>query len=84
MAVLKVRIMTPQKMLYDGPAFAVSSKNSSGPFDILAGHANFITIIKSQPITVTKQDNSKVIFNFSQAIIYNASNVISVYAEPTT
>lgn len=84
MTLLKVKVMTPQQLLFDGEVFAVSSKNSEGPFDILAGHANFITIIKGQPITLTKQDHSKTTFNFSQAIIYNSNSLVSIYAEPVT
>ncbi len=79
---LNVKIMTPHKILFSGKAFSVSSKNSEGNFDILPEHANFITLIENQPIQIVKDNRESVSFNFTQAIIYNESNNVSVYAEP--
>lgn len=47
---LQVQVITSNKPLYDGPAFAVSSVNSVGPFDILPQHENFITLLKKNVI----------------------------------
>lgn len=81
---LQVKVMTPKETLFEGKALAVSSKNSGGKFDILAYHANFITIIENVPIEVLKEDRQKLTFKFSQAIIYNTKNQVTVYAEPKT
>ena len=79
---LKVKIMTPGEVLYNGPALAVSSANSQGKFDIIPQHANYITIVENQPVTLTKLDHTKQSFNFSQAIIYHYNNQITIYADP--
>lgn len=42
---LKVRVLTPEGVLYDGAVLAVSGVNETGPFAILPQHANFISII---------------------------------------
>lgn len=34
-----------EKIIFDGEVLSVSSKNSSGNFDILGYHANFISLI---------------------------------------
>lgn len=81
---LKVTIMTPREIVFDAPAFAVSSKNSEGSFDILPGHANFISIIQNQPIKITKPDKSTQLFNFERAIIKSAKNEVRIYADPKT
>jgi F0F1-type ATP synthase epsilon subunit len=47
---LTVMIMTPEKVLFTGEATSVSSINDTGPFDILAGHSNFISLIKDSLI----------------------------------
>ncbi len=74
--------MTPKEMLYNGVAKAVSSKNTEGKFDIIPMHANFITIVENQPIIVLTDKNQKITYNFSQAIIYNLNDQVSVFAEP--
>lgn len=80
--ILTVKVMTPKQMVFDGQALSVSSKNSQGNFDILPEHANFITIINAQPIKIQKTDKQILTLNFNQAIIYNTSNKVSIFAEP--
>lgn len=47
---LKVKILSPTQTIYDGEALSVSSTNSTGKFDILPFHANFITLIQKSSI----------------------------------
>lgn len=81
---LTVTVMTPKQILYQGPALAVSSKNSEGKFDILAFHANFISIIENELITVLTDKKEQIEFKFAQAIIVNSDNKLTVFAEPTS
>ena len=82
--ILKVKIITPKQVVYEGDASSISSINSQGRFDILPEHANFITMIQNQPIEVVDSSNKLQTFKFTQAIIYNADNKVSVFAEPLT
>ena len=77
---IEIRIASPEKVLWEGAGFAVSSKNSQGKFDILPHHASFLTIVEDQPIKISSQRN-KVLqeFRFPQALIYNRDNKVSVY-----
>jgi F0F1-type ATP synthase epsilon subunit len=79
---IEVKIVTPQETLYDGKAIAISSRNSQGSFDLLAEHANFITIIDKQPITVYKPDHTTVVFSFLQAVVYLENNKVTVFGNP--
>lgn len=56
--VLNVKIISPTQTIFDGEAYAVSSVNSAGKFDILPYHANFITLVQNSPIIlrVKKKD----------------------------
>lgn len=49
---LKVKILSPTQTIYDGEAVSVSSVNSLGKFDILPYHANFITLVQKNPVTL--------------------------------
>lgn len=40
--ILQVVVRSREGLLFEGPAWAVSSTNKIGPFDILALHANFV------------------------------------------
>jgi hypothetical protein len=42
---MDVKVYSPFKDYYDGPAFSISAENTTGPFDILPQHHNFITLL---------------------------------------
>jgi F0F1-type ATP synthase epsilon subunit len=79
-----LKIATPTTTVFNGQAKAISSANSQGSFDILAKHANFLTIIDKNPIQVILPDNSKKFFSFNQAIIYTERNKVIIFADPET
>jgi F0F1-type ATP synthase epsilon subunit len=77
---LKIRIASPEKVIWEGSAFAVSSTNSQGNFDILPHHASFLTLVEDQPVKINNQERQVLQeFRFKQAIIYNRDNKVSIY-----
>ena len=76
---LRVRILSPQQLILDTQAFAVSSKNLKGAFDILPAHANFITLIENSSIVVRIKGQKPLVFKFPLAIIFAASNQVNIY-----
>jgi F0F1-type ATP synthase epsilon subunit len=50
---LTVVVRNKDKVLYSGDAYAVSSVNEKGPFDVLPEHENFISLIKDKVIVRT-------------------------------
>lgn len=78
---LHLRIVSPRGVIFEGEAGSVSSKNSVGDFDILPQHANFITIVENQPISVKKTDDTQEDFHFDLAIIYTRNNQVNVYTD---
>jgi len=79
--ILKVRILSPQQLIFQGEALSVSSVNSEGKFDILPMHANFITMVKGAPIRIIPADKKApaVTYTFPLAIIYNFANLVNIY-----
>ena len=77
---LTIKISSPEEVLWSGEAFAVSSKNSQGKFDILPHHASFLTIVEDQPLKISDSDK-KVLqeFRFPRALVYNRENKVSIY-----
>ncbi len=77
---IQVRIASPEKILWEGAAFALSSKNSQGKFDVLPHHATFLTIVEDQPIKISDK-KKKVLqeFRFPRALVYNQGSKVSIY-----
>jgi len=49
---LKVKIISPTETHYEGSALAISAVNKVGPFDILADHANFFSLLSKGDVVV--------------------------------
>lgn len=76
---LHVRIISPRQLILDTQATSVSSKNLQGSFDILAQHANFITIIENQAVVVRIPKQKPLTFKFPLAIILTSQNSVNIY-----
>ena len=76
---LHVRIISPQQLILDTEAFSISSKNLYGPFDVLALHANFITVIENSPIVVRVPNQKPITYKFPLAIILVTENKVNIY-----
>lgn len=80
---ISVKITSPEEILWEGRAKAVSSENSQGPFDVMPKHANFITLIKNKPIIIHKKAKKKK-FKFDRAVLFNRNNEVVIYITPYT
>lgn len=74
-------INSPNELIWEGRVTSVSSKNSVGPFDILYGHANFITMIQNESITAISLDGKKHSFKYESAVLSVYNEVVTIYAE---
>ncbi len=75
-----IRVASPEKVIWEGEAFAVSSKNSQGKFDILPQHTIFLTIVEDHPIKISNQKKKTLQeFKFKKAVVYNRNNEVSIY-----
>ena len=77
-AVLNVTIRSKEKLLYSGVAKTLSSENEKGPFDILSGHANFISLIFSYVI-IDRGLETEHSFDLEKGVLYVLSDRIEVY-----
>jgi F0F1-type ATP synthase epsilon subunit len=75
---LTVRINSPDKLLWEGKAVSVSSKNTQGPFDILPLHTNFVTILENEKIRINTGSEIKE-YSFPRSVMYVHSNAVYIY-----
>lgn len=75
---LNVSIRSKEKLLYSGVAKTISSENESGPFDILPGHANFISLIFSYVI-LDRHLSSETSFDLEKGVMYVISDKVEIY-----
>lgn len=77
---LSVKIQTPESIVWEGTAAAVSSRNARGAFDVLPDHANMVTLVEGSPIQVVTSEGDKS-FTFAKAVISVHENSIIIFAD---
>lgn len=75
---IDVHIKSSDKNYYVGEAFAVSSINEVGRFDVLGEHSNFVTIIKDY-VEVHKNPANKTRFDLKRGILRVKNNKVEVF-----
>lgn len=55
-----LKIYSPFKTYYDDQVVSVSAINDTGPFDILAGHHNFLTLLNPCEIVARGETEEKI------------------------
>lgn len=78
---IKVKILTPYEVLFEGQADAVISENTDGSFGILPQHANFVTLVQNKQIIIQLDKDNKKEFRFPLAIIYTSNDVVKIYTD---
>lgn len=75
---LYVRVISPDLIMFEGEAKAVSLTNDKGPFDILPGHENFISIIKNK-VVIYDLNQQKKEMPIISAVIKVYQNQIDIF-----
>ena len=55
----KLKVYAPFKVYYEGIVSSISAENGTGPFDILAQHHNFLTLLSPCDLTIRPEPDTK-------------------------
>ena len=75
---LHVIVRDRLKVLYNGEAIGLTSKNTKGVFDILINHANFISLV-NETLFIHRKNSPDVAIPMNNAIIKVKENNVEVY-----
>jgi F0F1-type ATP synthase epsilon subunit len=77
-ALTEVLVITPDRVVYQGKARALSSENRKGKFDVLPFHSNFISIIYKR-LVVLDDKGEKREFKIGRGVLHVYQNSIKVF-----
>jgi F0F1-type ATP synthase epsilon subunit len=77
-SILTVTVRNKDKVLYSGQAFAVTAVNDRGPFDVLAQHESFISLIKNK-VTIRSTPTEKREIQIENGIIRVYKDKVYIY-----
>lgn len=77
---LHVRVLSPNKQYFDGPAESVTSQNDVGQFDVLVDHANFFTLLSPGVLTVTTK-SQRFDLPIQHGLLKVANNEVTAFVD---
>lgn len=78
---VNVKIYSPFKVYFNGPAKSISAENDTGPFDILPKHHNFMTLLNAGEVTVVKSGGGEQIYRIARGVMHVKKNQVIVFLD---
>ena len=75
----KLKIVSREGLVFEGEVSSITSYNEKGKFDVLAQHANFISLIKKGLSIKEIESSQEREISFDNALIRVKENFVEVY-----
>ncbi len=76
----KVKVYSPFQTYFDNAAYSVSAVNGTGPFDVLPGHKNFLSLLLPGEVIVrTSRDEEKL--KIDRGIMHVHDNTVTIFLD---
>lgn len=77
----QVKVYSPFRIYYDSPASSVSAINGTGPFDILPGHKNFLSLLAPGDIVVRSVSGKEERITIERGVMHVHSDIVHVFLD---
>ncbi len=81
MAVIKTKIVTPQKLIFEGDVVYIYTRNVNGYMGIKPRHAPLLTILDIGQLKLTLPDNKDLLFALSEGTLELSNNICTIISE---
>ncbi|MDR0606135.1 MAG: ATP synthase F1 subunit epsilon [Bacteroidales bacterium] len=78
---MKVEILTPEDLIYQGEVSLIQLPGLDGLFEILNNHAPMITVLSEGNVKLVETNNSPVFFTIKGGVVEVLANKVLVLAE---
>lgn len=78
---LKIKVFSQFKTFFEGDAESFSAVNKTGPFDILPGHANFLSLLSPGTIAVARPGGYTDQMDIDRGVIHVNANAVTVFLD---
>ncbi|MGH7233836.1 MAG: hypothetical protein ACREF7_00095 [Candidatus Saccharimonadales bacterium] len=76
----KIKVASPYQTYFDEPALSISGVNKTGPFDVLAGHHNFITLLEPCELVI-KLPNEERKIRINGGLMHVKADMASIFLD---
>jgi F0F1-type ATP synthase epsilon subunit len=78
---IRIKIHSPFRTYFDGNAVSVSATNDTGPFDVLAQHHRFMTILNAGEIIVRTEDGKQQRYKIDRGIMHVRDDHVTIFLD---
>ena len=78
---MHIKVHSPFKVYYDGRANSISAVNDTGPFDILPGHRNFMTLVSACELIIREAGDTEQKIKIARAVMHVKANEVTVFLD---
>ncbi len=78
---MKLNIITPEDILYDGEIKSVQLQGTDGKFQILNNHAPIISALSKGQIRITDSEDKEITFDINGGLVEMSKNKIQILAQ---
>lgn len=77
---IRVKVYSPYRVYFNDIALSISAVNDTGPFDVLRGHHNFLTLLSPCELLI-KQDDRDQRVKISRGIMHVKKDQVTVFLD---
>jgi len=78
---MHIKVYAPFKTYFDGEAESITAVNDTGPFDILAGHHNFMTLLNEGEVIVRGVERGEEKIKITRGIMHVKADEVIVFLD---
>ncbi len=78
---MRVKVYSPFRDYFDDYAVSVTAENATGPFDVLARHHNFITLLSPCELVVRTADKAEQKIRISGGIMHVKADKVIIFLD---
>lgn len=76
---MQVKLYAPFTVYFNGPAHSFSAVNDTGPFDILPGHKNFMSLLNPGIVTVRQPGKADFVIKITEGLMHVKADQVTVF-----
>lgn len=78
---MRAKIYAPYRTYFEGDITSLSAEDKTGPFDILPGHKNFMSLLVPCNITVRRNHADDVHLSVSRGVMHVKADKVTVFLD---
>ena len=78
---MHIKVYSPFHTYFDDRATSISAHNETGPFDILPGHRNFMTLVSACELTIRTESTGEQKIKIARAVMHVKADEVRVFLD---